>query len=244
MLRVVKEIYDYNIRTTDGKIGEVNDFYFDDQFWKIRYLVVDTSKWLSGKKVLISPIALGEPNWVDRELPVSLTKVQVKESPDVDTDKPISRQQEVELHEYYSWPFYWDYEALANVGKMVNISEKKKAKIYEGKQDLHLRSMKEIVDYNIDAVDGEIGKVQDFVIEDKDWFVRYMVVDTRKWLPGKKVLISPEWVDRISWSDSRVYVDLPQEKIRNSPEFDPKQPVNREYEERLYDFYGRPRYWI
>jgi stress response protein YsnF len=245
MLRIVKELYGYNIQATDGDIGEVHDFYFDDQFWTIRYLVVDTSKWLSGRKVLISPVALGEPDWRKRVFPVSLTKEQVKNSPDIDTDKPLSRQHEENLREYYSWPFYWDYEAIANVGPMMSAqSEKKKIAAEKGREDPHLRSTKEVIDYCIHAVDGEVGTVEDFVVEDENWIIRYMVVDTRKWLPGKKVIVFREWIERVSWADSEVYVDLSREEIKNSPEFDPRQPVNREYEERLYDFYGRPKYWV
>jgi sporulation protein YlmC with PRC-barrel domain len=245
MLRIVKELYGYNVRAVDGDIGEVHDFYFDDQFWTIRYLVVDPRKWLSGRKVLISPVVLGEPNWKEREFPVSLIKEQVKNSPDIGTDKPLSRQHEENLHKYYSWPFYWDYEAIANVGPMMSAqAEKKKLATEKGEEDPHLRSTKEIIDYRIHAIDGEIGHVQDFVVEDKSWVIRYMVVDTRNWLPGKKVLVSPDWIERISWADSEVYVDLPREVIKGGPRFDPRQPVNREYEERMYDLYGRPRYWV
>jgi hypothetical protein len=238
----MKELYGYNIRAIDGEIGMVHDFYFDDRFWKIRYMVVDTSKWLSGRKVLISPVALGEPNWKEKMFPVSLNKEQIKNSPETDEDKPISRQHESELHEYYSWPFYWDYEAIANVGRMVSSQAEKKTATEE--KDPHLRSTREVDGYNIQTTDGEFGHVEDFVVEDDNWIIRYMVVDTRKWLPGKKVLISPSWVEKISWSDAEVYVDLSQEKIKDSPEFNPRQPVNRDYEERLYDFYGRPKYWI
>jgi hypothetical protein len=244
MLRIVRELYGYSIQAIDGDIGEVHDLYFDDQSWTIRYLIVDTSRWLSGQKVLISAAALGEPNWKKRTFPVSLTKEQVKNSPDVDIDKPLSRQHEENLHKYYKWPFYWDYEAIANVGPMMRTQVDKKniAREREG-EDLHLRSTKEVIDYHINATDGEIGHAQDFVVEDDSWIIRYMVVDTRNWLPGKRVLVSPAWIERISWADSEVYVDLSQEEIKNSPKFDPRQPVNREYEERLYDLHGRPRYW-
>ena len=245
MLRIVKELYGYSIRTINGDIGEVHDFYFDDRFWTIRYLVVDTSKWLPGRKVLIPPVALGEPDWKKRVFPVSLTRDQVKSSPDFDTNKPLSRQHEENLHIYYSWPFYWDYEAVASVGPMMSAhAERKKIAAERGGEDLHLRSTREVIDYRIHAIDDEVGHVQDFVVEDESWIIRYMVVDTRKWLPGKKVLVFRECIERISWADSEVYVDLSREEIKNSPEFDPRQPVNREYEERLYDFYGHPKYWI
>jgi hypothetical protein len=245
MLRIVTELYGYSIQAIDGIIGEVHDFYFDDQFWTIRYLIVDTKKWLSGRKVLILPATLNEPNWKGQVFPVSLSREQIKNSPDADTDKPISRQHESELHQYYSWPPYWDYEAIAGAAPMMDAQvEKKRVATEESGEDLHLRSTKEIINYRIHAVDGEVGHAEDFIMEDGNWIIRYMVVSTRNWLPGKKVLMSPAWIQRISWADSEVYVDLSREQIKDSPEFNPRYPVNREYEEHLYDFYGRPRYWV
>jgi hypothetical protein len=245
MLRIVKELYGYSIRATDGDIGKVADFYFDDRFWTVRYLVVDTSRWLSGRKTLISSAALEEPSWEEKAFPVSLTKEQVKNGPDIDTDKPISRQHEAELHKYYGWPIYWDYEAMASVAPMMSPqAERKKIATEQGGDDPYLRSMKEVADYYTHATDGEIGHVEDFVVADENWVVRYMVVNTRNWMPGKKVLVSPTWIDRVSWGEMAIHVNLTKSQVKNSPKFDPRQPVNREYEEHLYDFYGRPRYWV
>ncbi len=116
MLRSMHDLQDYAIRATDGDIGHVKDFYFDDEWWAVRYLVVETGTWLSDRKVLISPIAIGRPNWTDKVLPVSITKEQVKDGPDIDTEKPVSRQHEISYLGYYGYPYYWDGGGLWGAG--------------------------------------------------------------------------------------------------------------------------------
>jgi hypothetical protein len=126
---------------------------------------------------------------------------------------------------------------------MVHVAAAQADAAEEQDRDPHLRSTKEVIGYHIQAVDGEIGHVEDLIVDDEEWFLRYLVVDTRNWLPGKAVLVAPGWAKRVDWVKRKVHVDLPQEAIRDSPEFDPSRPVNREYEVRLYDYYGRPHYW-
>lgn len=249
MLRSIKDLYGYAVRASDGEVGEVADFNFDDRTWTIRYLVVDVGEWIAGRRVLLSTIALGQPDWEEQAFPVLLTRWQVEHSPDIDTAQPVSRQMEEELYDYYGWAPYWwhnlpmasgpaDVAALAAVEEHAGDTE---PDVPEG--ELHLRSVKEIVDYYVQALDGEVGSVDDFVVDDEDWSLRYLVVDTGGWLAGRKVLVAPAWVREMEWAGNRIYVDLDQESIENSPEFDPSMPVNREYEMRLYDYYGRPRYW-
>jgi hypothetical protein len=238
MLRSARDLRGYTIQAIDGPIGTVYDGYFDDQVWTIRYLVVETGSWLSGRRVLLSPVALDTPEWETKTLPVKLTQEQVKGSPPVDTDKPVSRQMEEQLHAHYGWPPYWvSTRALA----AVQVVEQK----YEDEagEDLTLRSVREVIGYDIRATDGKVGHVEDFVVDDGSWVMRYMVVDTRDWLPGRKVLVAPAWIDAVTWPERDVYVGLSRETVKNSPEFDPSDPVNREYELRLYDYYGRPKYW-
>jgi hypothetical protein len=103
--------------------------------------------------------------------------------------------------------------------------------------------MKEVTGYNIQTTEDEIGLVEDFILDDESWAIRYMVVNTRKWLPGRKVLIAPAWINSIDWAEKNVKVFLSSEQVKNSPEYDASTPVNREYEMQLYDFYGRPKYW-
>lgn len=267
MLRSLKDINKYTVTAQDGEaVGKVHDFYFNDVMWVIRYLVVDLGVWLPGRKVLISPVALGQPDWGGGvTFPVQLEREKIEDSPDFDLSKPISRQQEAELHEFYEWPPYWgDVSAVDSrgAGMMPNaylksqkvaekgvterrvVSEQEATVEAPDTEDPHLRSINEITGYGIQAKDGEIGHVEDFIVEDDTWIIRYMVVDTRNWLPGKKVLVAPQWIEKISWPDSMVRVDLSRETIKNGPEYDPAEPVNRGYEDRLYDYYGRPKYWL
>ena len=253
MFLSVRNLSNYKIEATDGSVGQVHSFLFDDQDWAIRYLVVDTGTWLPGRKVLITPPVLGKPEGQMEVFPVELTREQVKGSTDIDTEKPVSRQQEIELHKYYNWAPYWvgpgpfaapyapivlDVNKLAEEDKSENVESKEKT-------DHHLRNTKEVIGYKIHAEDGEIGHVEDFVVHEDDWIIRYMVIDTRNWLPGRKVIIPPDWwIKDISWADSEVVVNVKRDAIKNSPEFNPAEPVNREYETRLYDYYGRPKYWL
>jgi hypothetical protein len=236
MFRSVKSLYGYTIQARDDDIGKVHEFYFDDELWTIRYLVVDTGGWLLGRHVLLSTVAAGQPKWEKQTFPVVLTKEQVEHSPPISTDKPVSRQMEESLHSYYHWVPYW---SGAGIAVTAAAAEREKRE----PRDPHLRSTRQVTGYHLHATDGEIGHVEDFIVEDETWVIRYMVVNTRNWLPGRSVLVSPTWVDRISWAGRLVYLDLDRETIRNSPEFDPSAPVNREYELRLYDYYGRPKYW-
>jgi uncharacterized protein YrrD len=250
MLRSLKELSGYTIQATDGEIGKVSGFYFDDKSWVIRYMVVDTGPWLLGQKVLISPYALGQPEWATHLFPVTLTRQQVENSPTIDTDRPVSRQQEIMLSEYYHWPIYWAARGGAypiGVTTAILQDEKQVAKQLaadeEQADDPHLRSTNEVLGYHLATTDGEFGHVADFIIDDETWHIRYMVIDIQNWLPNEKVLVPPAWVDVVSWGHAQVHVSLAREQIKNSPKYDPDTPVNREYEEVLYDFYGRPRYW-
>lgn len=264
MLRSVKELIGYRTLTKDELGGVVHDFLFDDVAWTIRYLVVDTGTWLPDRKVLIAPAALGKPDWETQLLPLHLTGEAVENSPDIDVHQPISRQQELELLEHYQWPIYWtdtspgptglrglrpEHSLEARKGAAIkekDVDEEVAEQVIAGQQsgDPHLRSSGEVIDYHIQAVDGEIGHVEDFIADDESWMIHYMVVDTRNWLPGKKVLVSPRWISQVNWSESKVLVELTQEAVKDSPEYDPAAPINREYETRLYDYYGRPKYWL
>ena len=183
-----------------------------------------------------------------------MTKERVKNSPDIATDRPVSRQHETAYFDYYGYPYYWTgpylwgpvaYPAypLAPAGGSPSSVQREVAAGTHQQEDVHLRSTQEVTNYYIEANDGDIGHVDDFIIDDENWTIRYVVVDTRNWWPGKKVLVSPEWIRSVSWTDSRVYVDLSRDTIKNGPEYDPSLPVSRDYESRLYKHYGRSEYW-
>lgn len=254
MLRSMKEIRNYHINAVDGEIGKAYEFYFDDQLWKIRYLVVNVGGFLSRKEVLISPVAIN--NIGITSIDIGMLKKQIEQSPEIDIDKPVYLQHQQNLHDYYNWPYYWDIGgqinsstfpllpasitmniAMSNSKKMAQIKSK------EDKADVHLRSSREVIGYHIQATDGEIGHLDDFIFETDDMNVQYVIVDTKNWIPGKKVLFSSGWINKISYDKSNISVDFNKEQIESSPAYDPNIPINRVFEERLYDFYGRPKYW-
>jgi sporulation protein YlmC with PRC-barrel domain len=246
MLRAASNLKGMSIAATDGDIGSVQDLYFDDMSWTIRYLVVDTGTWLPGRKVLISPmsVAAGDRS---HAVPVRLTKSQVESSPSVDADKPVNRQYEEEYSQYYGYPYYWSgpyrWGAVPYPGESTWTAEAMPAALIAGGGDPALRSVRDVTGYYIEASDGDIGHVEDFLVDDREWAIRYMVVDTRNWWPGKKVVVSPGWISRVSWVDSKVYVDLSRDGVQTAPEYDSDRIVEREYETRLFKHYGRRNYW-
>lgn len=245
MLRSLNEIRGYAIQATDGSIGEIHDFLFDDHTWTIRYLVADTRKWLPGRKVLIAPEAVGTPQWADGSLPVALSKQQIVDSPDLASDLPVSRQYEEAVRGYYGWPLYWNMypTTAAGIAPIMPPPQPRNSENIDPSEpsgDPHLRSEREVRGYHIAARDGEIGHVADFIFEDQRWLIRHLVVDTRNWLPGRKVLVAIDWISEVDWVDSQVRVELDCDSIKNSPAYDPHAPVNHEYEMVLYDYYGRP----
>lgn len=252
MIRTLDELRGYDIQATDGEIGHVEDFLFDDESWTIRYFVVDTGPWLFGRKVLIAPQSVGEPSWEGGVLPVDLTKEQVEESPEVDLEQPVSRQKQAIINRHYGWQNYWaTLPTGARVGTPVSAPPAEAAMATDAEEeamehlpgDPHLRSVDEVVGYNIGAVDGEIGSVDDFLVEDEKWTIRYMVVDTSTWLTGRQVLVAPEWIDNVSWERSMVQVKMGKSDIESSPEYDPDAALDREYEQRLHEHYGMTGYW-
>lgn len=256
MLHSLKELKGYSIRATDGEIGQVQDFYFDDQEWIIRYVVVDTGDWLTGRRVLLSPAAFTQLDRTAQSLLVLLTKEQVENSPTITVDQPISRQQENELHAYYNWPPYWGMAGLFPLeaaglyplrAQEAADSEAVPAESTAGGEsegDFHLRSTNEVIGYYIQARDDDVGHIDDLLMDDETWTLQYMVVDTQNWLPGKKVLLALSWITTIDWTNSLAHVDLLKETIQDSPEYDPVATINRDYETQLHDYYNRPKYWL
>jgi len=247
-----KRLKDFAIRATDGDLGAVDDLYFDDETWAIRYLIVDTGKWLRGRRVLISPMSVVHADWTAKRLDVELTAKQVEHSPEIDTHKPVSRQHEAEYLGYYGYPYYWGGPYLwgpafypAGWAGSANASSEAIAdRVRKESPDSHLRSTEAVTGYRFEAADGEIGHVDGFVVDDQAWTIRYIEVATRNWLPGKKVLVSPAWIERVSWADSTVYTGLAREAIKEGPEYIESRPITRDYENRLYLHYRRPPYWL
>lgn len=234
ILHSVEDLQGFSITTRTGEIGSVSDVYFDDNEWTIRHLVVDTGNWLAGREVLISPMAIREADWSTRTLLAELTRQQVEDSPGIDTEKPVSRQHEIELYKYYGYPYYWSGPYLWGEAVSPTVMEKRpfadterqavRERIESSRGDAHLRSANEVAGYHIRASDDEIGHVEDFLFADDSWKIELMVVDTRNWWPGKHVMVSPSRITRVEWETRLVVVDATREQVKNSPEYDPQTP--------------------
>jgi hypothetical protein len=244
MLWDASTINGYVIEASDGRLGIVSDLLFEDVDWAIRWLVVDTGSWLSGRKVLLALSALGQPDRALRHFPVKLTMQQVKDSPDVETDQPVSRQIEAHVYNYYGWDPYWgggltpmsNAMALPFVAPLhlsqTNLRDLRNADAQPIEGDPHLRSIAAVTGYRIHATDGEVGHVEDFLVDDAGWSIHYIAVDTRNWWPGEKVLISPRSVREIDWANGLVHLDVDRQKVKNSPLLEPTMTVDRAYEDK------------
>jgi len=258
MLRSMNDMEGYTIAATDGVVGRVRDFYFDDDAWVIRYLVVETGDGLPHRKVLISPISIGQPNWAEKILPVSSTRSQVSNAPDIDTEKPVSRQQEMGYLGYYGYGQYWGggglwgaglYPDILQAGQQLGASSTdsptslKSAAVQPHRDDPHLQSGNAIMRYYVHASDGDIGHVEGLLVDEKSWAIRYIIVNTSNWWLGHKVLIAPQWIDYVSWAESKVSVDLKRQTIKDSPPYDSATLLSREQEAGIHAHYGRTGYW-
>ena len=269
MLIRVKSLHGTVIRARDGDIGKVDEVLFDDEHWKVRYLIADTGGWLSDRKVLLSPNGLGERDIDAGVLRVNLTREQVKGSPDVKSDEPVSRQWEKDYYDYYAWPYYWGgmgfvggmgfagglgatneiglYQgpilAPGMGGSLAQEDLDKRAREHSNRDsgDCHLRSTKEVTGYGIIAKDGRLGHVDDFIVDDKSWRICYLAVDTKDLWPGKKVLLPSEWIGQTRWPDRTVRVEVTQDQVRNAPEWNANEPISRAFEDDISQYYAEQR---
>ena len=258
MLRTASQIHGYSIAATDGHLGTVSDFLFEDGSWSIRWLVVDTGKWLSGRKVLLPTSVLADIDPGEQDFTISLTKQQVKDSPDLGSDQPVSRQMEANVYDHYGWDPYWMSDfyvggmgGMGGYGLMGSTMadspslrarrhaiDDARARQHEG-GDPHLRSTQAVTGYHIHATDGEIGHVKDFLVNDANWSIHYLIVDTTNWWAGNKVLISPRSVQQIDWEQKLVHLDVDRQKVKDSPTYDASVSVDPAYETQFRTYYGQ-----
>ncbi len=247
MLNKANTLRGYTLQSRDGEIGTVKEFYFDDQHWTIRYLVADTGNWLTGRTVLISPHSLIGVNKEEHQIVIDLTKKQIEESPSLTSDKPVSRQFEEAYLGYYGMSPYWVTPYMWGPSLYMSHDHEKWLKsTHNGEKpwDPHLRSTQDVRGHHIQATDGEIGHVEDFIIDDETWEILYLIIDTRNWWPGKKVLISTQWIERVSWDEEKVFINLNCESIKQSPEYIEESLLTRDYETKLHRHYNRPGHWV
>jgi sporulation protein YlmC with PRC-barrel domain len=251
MLYRVSDLQGYTIHATDGDIGTLHTFYFDEKEWGVAYFVIDTGTWITGKHVLVSPDVLGQPDANSKRLPVSLTRGEIQDCPEINTHEAASGPYTGVTHTRSARPVFWSNDpfvldslaARPGGSPMPAPPPTTPPPMAEQVRGPVQHSSRKIIGYYIQARDGEMGHVEDFIIDTDTWHIRYMVVDTKNWWPGKKVLVSPRWIQDIRWDDAHVTVDLPRDRIKASPEYDPSKPVPRDYETRLHDHYSRPAYW-
>jgi hypothetical protein len=235
MFWTASRLGDFELQATDGPIGAIRDCLIDDRAWKLRWFVVDTGTWLPGRRVLITPDRIeatggetgGETGDVPPEIGVAISRAEVKASPPSDEKAGVSREYEEALVGHYGWQSYW-----TGLGH---------APPPEGQPELC--SADDLLGYHIVAEDGRIGHVDEILIDPDQWVVRYLVVDTRDWWPGKLVLLVPQAIAAIEAESRTVRVKLTREQIRNGPAFDPDQTIDRKIEEQFLGYYGYPVYW-
>lgn len=246
----------FRLDATDGELGKIKDLYFDDKKWALRYVVVDTRKWLPGRKVVLSPAGIKEINVGDQLVYMDNDKESIRNSPTIEEEAPVSLQKEQEMANYYGWFPYWKGDSLwgtTGAPEMVgpDLSQETPTVTeneFNEEPNHHLRSMNEIkgdeAGYQIEAVDeGRVGFIEDFIIEDQSWGIRYVVVKTVEKLGGKRILLSPDWMETIDWGKKSIPVDLDYKRIQDAPEYDPEQPVTRNEEEKIYQAFQKPKYW-
>lgn len=251
MIQNLRKLIGFTVRSQDGEIGTIDDFYFDDNRWVVRYLVVDSRNWLDGRRLLFAPRALSEIDFQDKILTIPLDLETIRSSPLIEAGQPFGREQEIALHNYYQWPFYWTPGDAGGLGPgsvaaypLVELAEEMAEKgAHDPLENPNLCSFTDFSGFKLKARDGDIGSIADILVNDEDWNILYLIVDTGRWLPGRKVLVSPNWVKKVNASDSEIEIDLSQDTIRNSPEYDQNLPLERDYENRLYEHYGKEKYW-
>lgn len=245
MLIKAKELRGYTLKSLDGDLGKVEEFYFDDKYWTIRYLIADTGGWLTGRQVLISPYSLESVNRDTEQISINLSKKQIESSPSLITNKPVSQQFEMDYFGYYGFPIYWGGPYMWGYNSEIVRNAKEWNKVAQEKKtwDPHLRSTIELDGYHIQANDDEIGHVEDFIVDDETWAIRYLVVDTKNWWAGKKVLVSTRWIEKISWKESKVFANLSRENIKQAPQYTEKTKLTRDYETKLHRHYNQQGYW-
>ncbi len=215
MLQNTNELTGCQLAATDGDIGHIKDFFFDDLSWSVRYVVADTGNWLSGRQVLLAPRAFGDLELLGKKLLVFLTRQQIEDSPPIESHRPVSRQYEEQYYGHYGWPVYWEAGVALGVADapVVAVAQER-----ELRDDVHLRSAKSVVGHHLEAIDGAIGTVSGFMVDDKTWAIREIVVETGHWYAGKEVLITPGKVTSISYPDSKVFVNVTKADIQRTAE--------------------------
>lgn len=242
ILRSVNEIHGYSLEAVDGSVGRADEFLFDDTAWIVRYLVLDTGGALPGQRVLIAPGALGAPAWHAKTIPTTLDRAQIAAAPVAESDKPVSRQHEVDLYAHYAWEPYW----LAAPGVALDappppLVPEPPAPPDSPPPDPHLHSSRELIGYRVEATDDHLGHVEDLIVDAEMWELAHWVLDTRDLLPGgEKLLGRLDWIAAIDWPERTLRLNVDRATVEAAPRFEPDAPVNAEPQVQVRDYRGRP----
>jgi hypothetical protein len=245
MLRTADELRGFRLHNRDEEVGKLEDLYFDDRFWAVRYLVVDAGGWLVQRRALISPRAISEVDGVNETISTDLTRSQIENSPLPDEHAPVDRQFEIAYAQYYEYSPYWIGPLAWGANSAPRPPEDAAPLEEEKSWDSHLFSVKDLTgftNYSVDATDGHVGRVTEVLLSDDDWVIRYLVVSTHDWLPGKRVLLPPQWT-KVNWENTTISVDLTRDAIKGAPRYDESVEIDRTYENKLFNYYCRQAYW-
>jgi len=246
MLRSIRDLHGSTVSAVDGDIGSVSQAYFDDESWGVRYLVVETGNWLNDRQVLVSPYSVKhtDPAASERQPDAGRPQAGIAAARDrvsalLQLSDLLGRSEPLGMGAYPAYdPTGVSPDALLDEPPGPTLDAVKP------QPDVHLRSTDEVKGYHLKTADGSIGHVSDFIYDDTDWAIRYLVVETHNWWPGgKAVLIAIHWIDGVDWFDSTVSTALTRDVIKNSPAYDDSMPIDRPYEVVLHQFYDKHGYW-
>jgi hypothetical protein len=247
MIRSLRDLIGYVVAAEDRELGKCKDFLLDDVSWAVRYMVADTRKMLPGRKVVISPHFLGDPEDETRRFHVHLSKEEVEASPPLLEDAPVTREYEVMWYDHFGLSYYWlksDKRGMTENPSAIALDEREEPESGVAPSEKeHLLSLEKMTDFHVDVLDGGIGRFADVLASTRTWQGRYAIVDTGKWLPGRQVCILTDCINWVNPVDRKIGVGLTKEAIRRSPEYHPYVPMNKEYQVVLHDYYGWPKYW-
>lgn len=248
MFRSINNWMGYGIQATDGDIGEIHDFYFDDNQWSIRYIIIDIGPWIKDRKVILSPDEFIALDSSEQYFSLKkLNKGQIKNSPEIDTALPVSKQEQISLHKYYRWPPYAISPITTEVKETEDSKEVEEAEAVSQMQQNYseLRSAREVIRYSVKGKDGELGKVEDLLVDDEAWKIVYLVIDSKEELEiDKKILVTMSWIKWMHHNEQEIYLDLNKQTVRNSPSYDPERPKQWPMERELHKNTKKPYLWV
>lgn len=237
----------YPIKATDGELGTVCDLMYEESNWAIRWVVVDTGDWLSGRLVVLPVAVVGQPDPEAHCVPARLTMKQVEQSVGVDSvrtgnsDSLDCEQENLpQGRDHYIWGHHDGNTppAIALDPRVLSGATRATADMAVARGDGHVSSISAITGYSIEATDGHIGHAEDFLIDTALWQVRYLIVHTSRWWPSEKLLVSPLSVERIDRHESTIHIAETRQRVKDSPPYIAADTVDGAFEELFHTYYG------